>query len=571
MGSGWGLWDLRAGRFRVTVPGSFTAAVSPDGRVILTAPGNVFRRWDAATGRPLGPDPGAAGHTSWVLSLAYAPAGDRVATLAGFDDRTVRLWDPRDGRLVATHPVPPGLPVGVRWAGAHLAFTAAGRHLALQPHAPNFRASNSGAAVLTFDPVSGRVVRTTPCNGGRPVPGERFWPPQFAAGGRAARLLRVWPAGDGPGFQAEVVGWDPDTGDRLPPVPAGRTVECNGLKAGVDPSGRVAVVGPRAVDIPGGGQAVPLRGVQDGQGCAPAFSARGRFVALADYRRTNVVRPEGEPFAYRAVGVWDTRTGAAVGRFPDAAWPAFRLTPDGRYLVAVGRGGLEVWEVGTGRRVLARPWPASDPVFESTPHLAVAPDGRAAVTAPHEVTQSVAWDLTAAALGRTPAGCWDDLGGPAPARAYAAVWRLAAGPDEAVIPLLRDRLRAAAPDPARVAGLVSALDAPGFAAREAAYRELERLGSAAGPALRAALRGTASAEVRDRAGRLAARLDGLGLPPDALRDARGVATLERRGTGPARALLAELAGGPPDVFVTDAARSALERLGARGGVDDRGR
>ena len=54
----------------------------------------------------------------------------------------------------------------------------------------------------------------------------------------------------------------------------------------------------------------------------------------------------------------------------------------------------------------------------------------------------------------------------------------------------------------RVAPLIADLDHDDFAVREKATRELERLGDVAGPALRKALEGEVSAEVRRRVERL---------------------------------------------------------------------
>jgi WD40 repeat protein len=85
------------------------------------------------------------------------------------------------------------------------------------------------------------------------------------------------------------------------------------------------------------------------------------------------------------------------------------------------------------------------------------------------------------------------------------LWDVATGKER------RDRAGAAPADPERLARLLAGLNSNSFAAREEATRELERLGEAAETALREALKGRPSAEVRRRAEALLAKLAGPGL------------------------------------------------------------
>jgi len=79
--------------------------------------------------------------------------------------------------------------------------------------------------------------------------------------------------------------------------------------------------------------------------------------------------------------------------------------------------------------------------------------------------------------------------------------------------------------------LVDGLDAPTFADREAARKELERLGPLVVPALTVVARETTSAEVRKRIGDLLGKLDQPTLTGEPLRQARAVEMLEWIGDG----------------------------------------
>jgi hypothetical protein len=108
--------------------------------------------------------------------------------------------------------------------------------------------------------------------------------------------------------------------------------------------------------------------------------------------------------------------------------------------------------------------------------------------------------------------------------------------------------------------LVADLDSDSFETRETASKELRRLGRQAEGALRAAVEGDSSAEVKRRAGGLFARLEEGVLSADSIRVGRAVAALERMGGPAARRALTELAKGPEYDETAALARAALGRL-----------
>jgi hypothetical protein len=148
-------------------------------------------------------------------------------------------------------------------------------------------------------------------------------------------------------------------------------------------------------------------------------------------------------------------------------------------------------------------------------------------------------------------------------KAHRAIRSLAAAPEQAV-PLVKARLRPVAPvAPARLARLIAQLDSDQFPAREEATRELERLGEAAGAALRQALAETSSPEVRKRAKRLLERLASQALVAGQTRQVRALKVLEHSGTPESQRALEVLARGAPGARLTREANASLERLARR--------
>src|SRR5262249_56096672 len=111
---------------------------------------------------------------------------------------------------------------------------------------------------------------------------------------------------------------------------------------------------------------------------------------------------------------------------------------------------------------------------------------------------------------------WAHLADADAARAYRAVWSLAAAPAQAV-PLLRDRLGPVPHlDSQLLARMVGDLDSDRFAVRERAMRGLEQQGELAELALRETLAQQPSLEVRRRCDLLLWMLESTPPPPHPL-------------------------------------------------------
>jgi HEAT repeat protein len=116
-------------------------------------------------------------------------------------------------------------------------------------------------------------------------------------------------------------------------------------------------------------------------------------------------------------------------------------------------------------------------------------------------------------------------------------------------------------DAQQVRRWIADLDSNQFAVRAAAVKELEKLGEQAVPALRQALAGQPSAELRKQAETLLGGLSRVS-SPEVLQRLRAIQVLERIGSPEARQVLERLAGGAPAARETRDARAALERLSA---------
>jgi hypothetical protein len=307
-----------------------------------------------------------------------------------------------------------------------------------------------------------------------------------------------------------------------------------------------------------------------------AFSADGRCLACVN--------------ADRSVTLYEAASGTQRGRLgkPDPKHRRIYLTdgsnspantaqmrrdapvclafsPDGRYLAtAQHTPEIHVWDVLAGREVGRFESPAGGVVS-----LLFAPDGKHLFSGGTDTTV-LTWDVTrlthpkpAHAAQQEPQALealWTDLAGQDATRAFAAIRKLSAVPDQAV-PLIRQRVRPAVPpDPKRLARLLADLESDRFAVRRDAESELEGLRELAEPALRKALAGEPSLDLRKRLERLLDNLSGRGPRAGRLREVRAIELLEFIGTPAARQVLGALAGGAPTARLTREASGAVHRL-----------
>jgi WD40 repeat protein len=342
-----------------------------------------------------------------------------------------------------------------------------------------------------------------------------------------------------------------------------------------------------------------------------AFSPDGRWLAACT-----------GAYPWSDVWVWDRRTLRRPRQLPPDAirGGTFAFFPDSRLLVAGGvaawlppndeiltlskRRFLDIWDLGSGKKVMRLPQPRDEPavalalsgcgrflacgtragdvrlhdlltgkaVGRLSGHrgairelVFLAADRLASVS---EDATILIWDLapltgaaraSAAPLRRGEAEVLSRrLRHPHALEAYRAAWKLRAAP-EVALPLLRKHLVRVRPVAARrLAGLLARLDDDDFDVREAASEELTRLGELVEPELRAALARKPSPEAARRLRRVLAGLKRSDLPP---RAERALAVLEQMGTPAARRLLTHLAAGAAGAPLTRRAKECLLRLG----------
>jgi RNA polymerase sigma factor (sigma-70 family) len=543
---GWGgkvfLWDLGAGgdkpRWVGRQPQSIGVAFSPDGKKLAGAGWEAtVRVWDVATGKEEGAAP-AGGHTGWVYAVVASP--DRKTVVSTGSDGAVIVWDAAAGREV-------------RRLQGHKDRVQC---LALSPDGKTVASGGRDQTVRLWDVATGREIKKIEAGGS--VKGLAFAPDgRRLASASGNDLYDGW-VQEVPGHGAAV--WD---------VPTGAAVfrlqgHDGGVKAvAYSPDGKTIATGgnDKTARLWDAGTGQELRRLEDGNGAveAVAFSPDGKRLASAGQdgiARLWRLGADGEP----------VRLGEPTGWLLGAAF-----SPDGRTLAVARRDRgdagalLRLWDVATGKER------AHFSGHQATAAAAAfSPDGRVLVSGGGDGTVML-WDVTGraengkfVAADLSPPALeaeWTDLVADDGLKAHRAVWALAAAPKQA-LPLLRDYLKPVpAGDATRIAQLIKELDADDFDAREKASAELDKIGEPAAPALRKALEGTPSAELRVRVTNLLEKFTGKVPSADGLRRERALEVLEHIGGAEARAVLEEIGKGAPEAALTQEAKEALKRLG----------
>jgi WD40 repeat protein len=509
-----------------------SVAFSPDGKTVAAgSEDQTVCLWDVTTGQQRLPFPG---HRGCIEAGVYAPDGKAVAT-AG-QDGTIRFWEAATGKHLRLFQKFEG-PV---WC------------LSFSPDGKTFAAGGERKTIFFWDVATGKELGKLRGHGGRVLTLA------FSPDGKAL-------ASGGDGQTVHL--WNISTGKEI------RTIRAKG-EAGGGTAGAFSRDG-KVLAVAGNGRTVQLWDVATG---IRVSELRG-----GEKYRVNVVTfsPDGKTVAAAgkdgAVYVWDVASRQELSRFtshqgwdPYFGGSAIAFSPDGRTLATGGLSKpISLWEVATGEEIRQFDVCLTD-THNEIRSLAFSPDGRTLAAGGKGDFTVLIWDVTGlcqeGGLPRRdlPPGevkrLWTALGGDA-IQADRAVWKLVAAEKQALVCFTANLRPAATAGPRRLARLMRDLEHARFAVRHRATKELEQLGDVAELALRRALAGRPSVEVRQRVERLLQRL-----PAERVRTTRTVAVLERLGNPGARALLAKLAKGAPQARLTQEAEAALKRLARRPAV-----
>ncbi|HKB01567.1 MAG TPA: sigma-70 family RNA polymerase sigma factor [Gemmataceae bacterium] len=559
--------DPKTGKVMHTAEGwsATPPAFSPDGRLVASGGESAIRMWQLESGRSADPDQDGNAFREEIHGVSVSPDGKWILTKG--DSATIRIWDSAGqmkGNIKST-----------RWA-RYPRFSPDGRHL--------FGGPANAIALVRWDfpdgKESARYTFAEPAKDhvavldfGLSADGKRL-----AALTQTTNRKGPGPAGGGGAPRGgEVVTWT------VWDVATARRLTVRELPGGYAERSPLFGYGAFSPDLRwyySGDKAIASEGESDLRLELPAewifprqaaISPDGRLVAqMIGERQGGKVNPGQAVF--RRVTINETATGQQVLSMPIGFCGPLAFTPDCRALIVSDPNAITRWDLVTHKAVVGHksPIPFNGSYGNSfASSLTLTPDGARAVTG-HRDTTALVWDLTPPArrvmklADRELAAAWDDLAGNDAAKAYAAIWSLADAPSDALA-FFRGRVRPATGlSDEQSKALIAKLDAPGFAAREAAEKELRDFGEAAVPALRAALDAKLSGEQKTRVERLlaAATAPAVGAG-DHLRQLRAVAVLEMIETDEARKLLKELAGGPAGTRLTTESSESLGRLSRR--------
>lgn len=535
------LWNWKKGKkvreFEGRLIDVTATAVSPGGRTLAVADGASIRLWNVHTGKEAS---FLASHRELIHSVAVSP--DRGIAVTGSDDGTIRLWELLSGK-----------PLQV-WDGrqgqvAAVAFSADGKLVA----------SGGSEIVRIWDVQSAKNLASFTGSGGD-------WFLQLAFSPDGKTLV-------GGSWGGKVYRWDVKSGKehRRLDLHGNAAVTPMALSLGVRNLSCISEDGANIYDLDSGALVPRFEDNEvlflEGSLKASAFSPDGSLLAAANrngeiYLRETIHNKVIDSILSRIQGP-DAPLLRADAKVPMSSIFSLAFAPDGRFVAAgYGNGKIILWDLLHGKHLHIFHGPAS-----RVSTITLTPDGNYLISGSQDGTALV-WKmpdgirrlhrqgkiLTDTELSALEA----DLAGRDARKAYLAVESLTAAPEQSVS-LLRRKLRPIeVMDATRVPRLITDLDSDRFAVRQAATRELSKLGDRAEVQLRATLAGQPTLETRRRIEDLLrdVKLQQLYVP-------RAILVLERIATPDARQILQDLTKGDAAAWQTRTARAALERVSRR--------
>jgi WD40 repeat protein/serine/threonine protein kinase len=445
------VWNFVTGQEVATLSSGSTlgeAAISSDGTLVAAVAGTNVIVWRLGKRDPIQI---LAGHSDRVLSLAFSPHGDRVATASA--DATARVWDLQSGRELTC------FTNHTAWVYC-VSFSPDGRLVA---------SSSFDYSVRVWQADTGREVLPPLWHG------DGVFSVEFSPDG--ARLVTA-------GLDFSVRIWDTATGKLLQQL----RHNSKPVYAGFSPSGQDVVTACYDGTVrvwalrsrPPEPQPSLYVFSEDGSCCAVQTNQAIRILTWPDGQQAGSVQlsnlqvlrvllnrdasrlltlaepdPAGPTNLVQAI-LWDCRNGRRIGspKLLERSDPVRSLSPSGRLALANTDQGQIVWDFESDREVLRLPQRARQQAFDSA-------ETRLAVAVSNDVQ---VWDLaTGQPLLRSPwshdttvdsvqwspngryvlTACWDSSFNPE----YAQVWDTVSGARAGPALTHRDGVRFAAFSP----------------------------------------------------------------------------------------------------------------------------
>jgi WD40 repeat protein len=378
------MWNVVTGKelSHFLVPGAgavgMLTVVSPDGRKLFSGDGNGPAIWDVETGKLLL----RLGNSDGVVSAAaFSADGSKVAwgTIPG----VVQLWDLGTGKQIQRFA-----------ADGPSMFIGSVQSVSISPDGSRVLAASNDDDARLWDAATGkqltlfqasddRINAAVNCAAISPDGTQAL----TAADDQTARL------------------WDVKSGKELQRL-IGQADEVAALAFVDGGLGIVEVSGTGMVWLwdAGSGKALLRPMVSSSSAPAPAPGSAATTLpvstAAGSYLSPVVLSPDGGRVFLAGFhgeqGVWDVQTGKEIQSFPppNLAFSAVDFSPDGSKLLSANHGPtFSLWDVGTGKEIQHftvdpgfRPsilYPEGD-FRDGVEHLALSPDGHAALTSDSE-------------------------------------------------------------------------------------------------------------------------------------------------------------------------------------------
>ncbi|MEP0883716.1 serine/threonine protein kinase [Trichocoleus sp. ST-U3] len=297
-----------------------------------------------------------SGHSDTVISVAFSPDGETLASGSGLWDKTIKLWDVRTGR---ENLILKGHSDGVR----SVAFSPEGQIIA---------SGSADKTIKLWDVHTGEELRTFKGHS------DAVFSVAFSPNGQII-------ASGGGSIDKTIKLWDVHTGQELRTL-IGHTDSI--YFVAFSPDGQTLASGSgfwdksiKLWDVATGWQKTSLKGHSDGVRSG-AFSPDGQIIASAGSTGDKTIK------------LWDVSTGQVIRslggrRSGHSQWiSSVTFSPDGQTLASSsGDKTLKLWDVGTGKELQTLK-EHSDEIFS----VAFSPDGQTLATGSKDKTIKI-WQV----------------------------------------------------------------------------------------------------------------------------------------------------------------------------------